>query len=69
MAEVSSAREQPELSQLHQRKGSAAAVELTDERGRRRTVQLDMLSDADRELAEKFGYNPVCAPHPTVCLR
>lgn len=43
----------------HRRKGSVAAIELTDDKGRRRTVQLDELNAADRELAEKFGYKPV----------
>jgi hypothetical protein len=55
----------PGFSQIHQRKGSATAVELTDERGRRKTVQLDLLNDADRELAEKFGYKPVRFLSPT----
>jgi len=41
------------------RKGSVGAIELRDEKGRRRTVQLDELNAADRELAEKFGYKPV----------
>ena len=39
------------------RKGSA--VEIMDDHGRRRTVQLDELNEADRALAEKFGYKPV----------
>lgn len=41
------------------RKGSVGQIELTDDKGRRRTVQLDELTAADRELAEKFGYKPV----------
>ncbi len=41
------------------RKGSVGAIELRDEKGRRRTVQLEELNAADRELAEKFGYKPV----------
>ncbi|KAL9105544.1 MAG: hypothetical protein Q9227_009288 [Pyrenula ochraceoflavens] len=41
------------------RKESAPAVELQDAKGRRRTVQLNELSDADRALAEEFGYKPV----------
>lgn len=41
------------------RKGSVGVIELRDEKGRRRTVQLDELNAADRELAEKFGYKPV----------
>lgn len=48
-------------SGLHRR--SVATVELQDEHGRRRTVQLDELNSADRALAEKFGYKPVCCPH------
>jgi hypothetical protein len=39
------------------RKGSA--IEIQDGSGRRRTVQLDELNEADRALAEKFGYKPV----------
>jgi len=46
--------------ELRQRHGS---VQLTDENGRRRTVQLDELNAADRELAEKFGYKPVLVPN------
>lgn len=49
--------EAPIESQL--RKRSVNAVEIADEQGRRRTIQLEDLSDADRELAEKFGYKPV----------
>lgn len=45
--------------QIRQRHGS---VQLTDENGRRRTVNLDELNAADRELAEKFGYKPVWVP-------
>jgi len=41
------------------RKGSVGTIELRDDKGRRRTVQLDELNPADRELAEKFGYKPV----------
>jgi hypothetical protein len=41
------------------RRGSVGVIELKDEHGRRRTVQLEEMSEADRELAEKFGYNPV----------
>jgi hypothetical protein len=40
------------------RKRSVAAIEMKDPSGRRRTIQLDELGDADRELAEKFGYAP-----------
>ena len=40
------------------RKGSVGAINITDGSGRRRTIVLEDLSAADRELAEKFGYNP-----------
>ena len=43
------------------RNGSVGQIEFTDDKGRRRTVQLDELTEADRELAEKFGYKPVSA--------
>ena len=43
----------------HLRRRSMGSVELTDKSGRRRTVQLDELNEADRALAEKFGYKPV----------
>ncbi|TID23482.1 putative amino acid permease protein [Venturia nashicola] len=42
--------------ELRHRHGS---VQLTDDNGRRQTVNLDELNAADRELAEKFGYKPV----------
>jgi hypothetical protein len=48
-------------SGLTHRKGSVAAVELVDSHGRRKTVHLDGMTDADRELAEKYGYKPVSA--------
>jgi hypothetical protein len=41
------------------RRASVSAIELKDEHGRRKTVHLEDMSEADRELAEKFGYNPV----------
>lgn len=41
------------------RRKSHGTIEMQDDKGRRRTVQLDELSAADRELAEKFGYKPV----------
>jgi len=50
--------ETPQESQM--RKRSQGVVELQDENGRRKTVQLDELNDADRALAEQFGYKPVC---------
>jgi hypothetical protein len=50
----------------HLRKRSVAAFELTDSSGRRRTVQLDELGEADAALAEKFGYKPVRAHQSTI---
>jgi hypothetical protein len=47
------------IDNLRQRKQSVGAFQIATENGTTRTVQLDELSDADRELAEKFGYNPV----------
>jgi hypothetical protein len=41
------------------RRRSVGAVEINAPDGRRKTIQLDDLSAADRELAEKFGYKPV----------
>lgn len=41
------------------RRRSVGTVEIQDSHGRRRTVQLDELSAADRALAEQFGYKPV----------
>ncbi|KAF2431328.1 amino acid transporter [Tothia fuscella] len=46
-------------AELRHRQPSHGAIELQDDKGRRRTVQLDELSEADRVLAEKFGYKPV----------
>ena len=39
---------------------SVGTLEIQDASGRRKTVQLDELSAADRALAEQFGYKPVC---------
>ena len=47
----------PPLGELRQR--SVGAIEFQDEHGRRKTVHLDEMTEDDRELAEKFGYNPV----------
>lgn len=44
------------------RRKSHGTLELQDDNGRRRTVQLDDMNAADRELAEKFGYKPVRSP-------
>lgn len=41
------------------RRRSIGTIEMTDDKGRRKTVQLDELSEADRALAEQFGYKPV----------
>lgn len=41
------------------RKRSTGVLELQDDKGRRRTVQLDELNDADQALAAEFGYKPV----------
>ncbi|KAK7892701.1 polyamine transporter tpo5 [Exophiala xenobiotica] len=41
------------------RRNSVGLLEIQDAHGRRRTVQLDELSAADRALAEQFGYKPV----------
>jgi hypothetical protein len=41
------------------RRRSVGILEFQDSQGRRKTVQLDELSDADRALAEQFGYKPV----------
>ncbi|KAF2673074.1 amino acid transporter [Microthyrium microscopicum] len=48
-----------ELENAQIRRKSKGVIELKDEHGRRRTIQVDELTEADRELAEKFGYNPV----------
>lgn len=41
------------------RKRSTGALELQGKDGRRRTVQLDELNEADKALVAQFGYNPV----------
>ena len=41
------------------RRRSVGTIEINAPDGRRKTVQLEELSAADRELAEKFGYKPV----------
>lgn len=41
------------------RRRSNGTIEMTDDKGRRKTVQLDELNEADRALAEQFGYKPV----------
>jgi hypothetical protein len=47
------------ISDLRQRKQSVGAIQITDKAGQKHTVHLDELTEADRELAEKFGYQPV----------
>lgn len=42
------------------RRRSVGSIELQTSDGRKRSVALADLTDADRELAEKFGYKPVC---------
>ncbi|RMZ91401.1 hypothetical protein DV736_g1363, partial [Chaetothyriales sp. CBS 134916] len=41
------------------RKRSISTIEINSPGGRRKTIQLEDLASADRELAEKFGYKPV----------
>lgn len=62
MAEVKSADVAPVHQQQGLRRRSLGSVELQDAQGRRRTVDLNELTEADRELAAKFGYKPVCEP-------
>jgi hypothetical protein len=50
---------QPDTAAGELRRRSHGVIELQDEKGRRRTVQLEELNEADRALAEKFGYKPV----------
>jgi hypothetical protein len=47
------------MANPYKRKQSVGAIQFTSQEGEMRTVQLEELTDADRELAEKFGYNPV----------
>jgi hypothetical protein len=41
------------------RRKSLGAIELQTPDGRRRTIQLEDLSEADQKLAAQFGYKPV----------
>lgn len=43
----------------HYRRRKSSLVEIQDPNGRRRTVQLEELNEADRALAAEFGYKPV----------
>jgi hypothetical protein len=47
---------QPEFESTVRRR---SIVEIGGPDGRRKTVDLSELSDADRQLAEEFGYKPV----------
>jgi hypothetical protein len=47
------------ISDLRQRKQSLGAIRIIDQSGEKHMVQLDDLTESDRELAEKFGYQPV----------
>lgn len=47
------------VSDLRQRKQSVGAVKFKDDSGNTRVIDLSEMSEADRELAEKFGYTPV----------
>ena len=48
--------EAQKLAQL--RKGSVGAIEI-DDHGRRRTIDVADLNEADLALAQQFGYHPV----------
>lgn len=40
-------------------RGSIGHIEVNGRDGRRRTIRIEDLSDADAQLATQFGYNPV----------
>ncbi|KAL9592590.1 MAG: hypothetical protein Q9179_006562 [Wetmoreana sp. 5 TL-2023] len=48
-----------DIEDLRHRKKSVGTVELQGPHGQTRTVNLEELTDADAELAAKFGYKPV----------
>ena len=48
-----------DIEDLRQRKKSVGIVELQGPDGQARIVNLEELTDADAELAAKFGYKPV----------
>ncbi len=54
------------------RRRSVGTVEINGPDGRRKTVDLGDMSEADRQLAEQFGYKPVRSRMPlvgiTTCL-
>jgi hypothetical protein len=56
---------QPEFDSTLRRR-SIGTIEINGPDGRRKTVDLGDLSDADRQLAEQFGYKPV-RTRPTLC--
>ena len=55
---MATATDQQDIDALR-RRSSVGKVEITDSSGRRKTVELQELSEADRALAEQFGYKPV----------
>jgi hypothetical protein len=57
MTKVMEAKSLAADTELRQR--SVGAIEYRDEHGNTKTVRLADMTDADRELVEKFGYNPV----------
>lgn len=48
-----------DIENLRHRKKSVGTVELQGPNGQTRIVNLEELTDADAELAAKFGYKPV----------
>jgi hypothetical protein len=63
---MSSALEAQDVNANAIRRKSRGTIEIQDDHGRRKTVQLEELSEADRALAEKFGYKPVCLSQAVV---
>ena len=57
MAEMDTSNKLEEM-----RKGSVAAVDITDAHGRNRKINVSELNEADLALAEQFGYHPVLMP-------
>ena len=60
---MSTGIEHAHLSDLDHRRQSHGQIEISGPNGRRKTVDLSELSEADRQLAEEFGYKPVKATH------
>jgi hypothetical protein len=52
--------------QLRQRKESIQNIQITDSKGRTRSVAVDDLTEADKALAAEFGYKPVRTQYPTI---